>query len=486
MLLQQLAEADRARETCRTGADDEEADVDRSSGGADGAVIASAGSNGGGNSEALRAVAPRLDELGEARQHLLHVADDAEVGELEDRGVPVLVDRDDRSGALHPDLVLDRPGDPDGDVELRRNRLPGLPDLRGVRVPACVDHRAGRGDGAAERLGEALAELEALRAPRPAAAGDDDVRLLELRALVRRVRLLDHAHRLRVWGNLDGDLLHRRLAAAPRGLVAAGADKGDAWRPDPADVDEDGVLEGGARPDELVALRAQAGQIPVQPGLETYGEACGDVGREDRVREEDRVVAALLDEAREERDARLRKRGGEDVVLSHEHRLRAVSGGLGGERRDARRRRGARPPRPARPRRRGRRVRPAGACRRGARRRRGASYELPLHEEVHDRLGSVSVAVLDDARVAAARRLAERAHRRARARLAGLVGRETEVGQRELLLRLRLGGHDPLERGVAGLVDRVRDRDDRGKRGLERCRTRTRSGASPARCRRRS
>ena len=86
----------------------------------------------------------------------MQVADDAEVRELEDRRVRVLVDRDDRLRALHADLVLDRAGDAAGDVERRRDRLAGLPDLGRVRIPAGVDDRAGRGDRAAERLRELL------------------------------------------------------------------------------------------------------------------------------------------------------------------------------------------------------------------------------------------------------------------------------------------------------------------------------------------
>jgi electron transfer flavoprotein alpha subunit len=47
--------------------------------------------------------------------------------------------------------VLDRAGDAGGQIELRRDGLARLADLGGVRVPAGVDDRAGRGDGAAER-----------------------------------------------------------------------------------------------------------------------------------------------------------------------------------------------------------------------------------------------------------------------------------------------------------------------------------------------
>src|SRR4051795_11783327 len=100
----------------------------------------------------------RLHRVGELGQDLVEVPDDAEVGELEDRRVRVLVDRDDVLGVLHADLVLDRARDPGREVQLRRDRLAGLADLRGVRVPAGVDHGPGGRHGASERLGQRLAQ----------------------------------------------------------------------------------------------------------------------------------------------------------------------------------------------------------------------------------------------------------------------------------------------------------------------------------------
>ena len=119
-------------------------------------------------------------ELGQERgTDLEQVADDDEVGELGDRRVRVAVDGDDRLRGLHPDLVLDRAADAEREVELRLDDLAGLADLLGVRDPAGVDRRARRPDRAAERLGDLLDELEALRAADAAAAGDDDPRLLD-------------------------------------------------------------------------------------------------------------------------------------------------------------------------------------------------------------------------------------------------------------------------------------------------------------------
>src|SRR3954453_24121759 len=87
------------------------------------------------------------DLVGELRGYLEEVTHDTEVGEFEDRGLGVLVDGDDRLGGLHAGAVLDRAGDADGDVELRRHGDAGLADLHGVRHPAGVDDSARGTDG---------------------------------------------------------------------------------------------------------------------------------------------------------------------------------------------------------------------------------------------------------------------------------------------------------------------------------------------------
>ena len=114
--------------------------------------------------------------LGQDREQ---VADDAEVDELEDRRLLVLVDGDDRLGRLHAGPVLDRARDAAGDVELRRHLLAGLADLRRVRVPAGVHGRPRGPHGGAERVGEVLDLGEVAR--RAAATRHDDGRLGQLR-----------------------------------------------------------------------------------------------------------------------------------------------------------------------------------------------------------------------------------------------------------------------------------------------------------------
>src|SRR4051794_12987777 len=121
------------------------------------------------------------DLLGGGGDDLEQVADDPEVGQLEDRRFGVLVDRDDGLRGLHAGPVLDRTGDAHGDVELRGDGLAGLPDLEGVRVEAGVDRRPGRADGGTEGVGELLDQREVLRAGHTATAGDDDRGLGQLR-----------------------------------------------------------------------------------------------------------------------------------------------------------------------------------------------------------------------------------------------------------------------------------------------------------------
>jgi len=162
----------------------------------------------------------------ERRHHLEGVADDAEVRDLEDRGVGVLVDRDDRARGAHAGEVLDRAADADGDVERRAHDLAGLADLLAVRPPAGVDdgaRGADRGHAGAERGGEVLDQLEVLRLLEAAAAGDDHLGLLQRHlAAGRRDDLLDHGEQ--VAGRRRG-LADLGVARAARRRERARADR---------------------------------------------------------------------------------------------------------------------------------------------------------------------------------------------------------------------------------------------------------------------
>ena len=110
------------------------------------------------------------------RHDLEQVADQAVIGDLEDRRLLVLVDGDDDLAVLHAGQVLDGAGDADGDVELGRHDLAGLADLVVVGHEAGVDRGARGADGGAELVGERLEHLEVLARAHAAAARDDDLR----------------------------------------------------------------------------------------------------------------------------------------------------------------------------------------------------------------------------------------------------------------------------------------------------------------------
>src|SRR5919206_2171727 len=260
-----------------------------SSGSVIGPTNSSAESTGGGKSlgateplcAVISAALAGLDRLGELGDDLVQVADDAEVGELEDRGVRVLVDRHDVVRALHADLVLDRARDAGRQVELRRDGLAGLADLRGVRVPAGVDHGTGRGDGAAERAGQLLERLEAVGLAEAATAGHEDVRVLDVHVRTALLAALHHLGLQRVRGELDLDVLDRR---------GAGSGLADLERVQPADDHADlravvhvgdlRVLQDRAARDELAVLDLDLGDLHADAGVEPRGEAGADLEAE--------------------------------------------------------------------------------------------------------------------------------------------------------------------------------------------------------------
>src|SRR5216117_1237843 len=74
-----------------------------------------------------------LELLRQLRHDLEQVADDAVVGDLEDRRLRVLVDGDDHLRRAHAGQVLDRARDAEAHVELGRDGPAGLADLESVR-----------------------------------------------------------------------------------------------------------------------------------------------------------------------------------------------------------------------------------------------------------------------------------------------------------------------------------------------------------------
>src|SRR5262249_24470942 len=93
------------------------------------------------------AMSCRPHRLGELWNDLEHVADNAVVGDLEDRRFLILVDRDDGLRRSHAGEMLDRARDADSHVKLRAHLPSGLTDLIAVRTPAVVGHGTCRADG---------------------------------------------------------------------------------------------------------------------------------------------------------------------------------------------------------------------------------------------------------------------------------------------------------------------------------------------------
>src|SRR3954447_16850403 len=321
-------------------------------------------STGGGNSIGAIPVAMagsaallRLDRVGELGDDLVQISDHTEVGELEDRRVLVLVDRDDVLRGLHTDLVLDRARDAEREVELRCDRLTGLADLRGVGVPARVDDRARRGHGAAECAGEVLGELEVLGLAEPASTAHEQVGVLDVHV---GAALLAALHELRLGrpvGQRHVDLLDLRRAVA--GLVhleRVESPDDDPGLADVVDVHDRRVLEDRALGDELAVLRLDRRDLHRHAGVQARGEAGPDLEAEQAAAEQRVAVAVVLDQLRHHVDDRLREAlwrprdvglrravlaelrgeiGRQVVAVADEHRVRLLAelvrelGGLG-------------------------------------------------------------------------------------------------------------------------------------------------------------
>src|SRR5689334_1533504 len=99
----------------------------------------------------------RGSQLGHDLEEIAH---DAIVGNLEDRGFLVLIDRNDGLAVLHAGEMLDRAGDADGDIEVGRHDLAGLANLVVVGHVAGVHGGAAGAETGTELVGQRLEHLE--------------------------------------------------------------------------------------------------------------------------------------------------------------------------------------------------------------------------------------------------------------------------------------------------------------------------------------
>src|SRR5699024_2839150 len=112
------------------------------------------------------------DLLVDRTDDLVEVADDRVVGALDHGGLLVGVDRHEGLRGLDAGHVLDRTGDPAGDVDVRGDPTAGLADLLGVRAPAESRDHAGDAQGPVEVVDEFEDLAEAVLRAHSAAGPD--------------------------------------------------------------------------------------------------------------------------------------------------------------------------------------------------------------------------------------------------------------------------------------------------------------------------
>src|SRR5262245_7524992 len=93
--------------------------------------------------------------------------------DLENGRFCVLVDRDNTPRGLHSNKMLDRAGDPNGDIKFRRYSLTGTADLILARQPLRIHNRTRRADSAADRLRQIENQLKILFLLQSAATRND-------------------------------------------------------------------------------------------------------------------------------------------------------------------------------------------------------------------------------------------------------------------------------------------------------------------------
>ncbi len=128
-------------------------------------------------------LAASFKRFDQRRDDLVHIADNAEVANREDRRFGIFVNGDDVFGTFHPDHVLRCPGDSGRDVHRRLYDLAGLTNLVRVRDPTSVNDGPLCTWRSTEKLGEVFDEFVFLRFAQTAATRNDNRRVFELWSL---------------------------------------------------------------------------------------------------------------------------------------------------------------------------------------------------------------------------------------------------------------------------------------------------------------
>ena len=123
------------------------------------------------------------NSLNKFGDRLKQIGDQPIVGNLKDRRLRILVDGDDHLAVFHSRQVLDRAGNSDRDIEVRRDDLAGLPDLVVVGHEAGIHRGAGGADRGIQLVRKLLQDPEVVAAAHAAASGNDCSRRCQLRTV---------------------------------------------------------------------------------------------------------------------------------------------------------------------------------------------------------------------------------------------------------------------------------------------------------------
>src|SRR5262249_50169398 len=136
---------------------------------------------------------PGFDRLGQLGQDLQRVADDAQVGHLQDWRVTILVDGDDHLRTLHAHRMLHGAGDSGRYVHARPDGLTCLTHLHGVRHPAGIDDCPAGASCAAQGVCKLVHEVEVLGTTQATTPGPDDPCVLQLDLVSSLFKTIDDA-----------------------------------------------------------------------------------------------------------------------------------------------------------------------------------------------------------------------------------------------------------------------------------------------------